>query len=100
MNTKLHATCDSRDRPINLFVSAGQVSDYLDARALSSSLPKVDLLLDDLDYHADSFRESLQSKAIRACIQVGKRRKTFVKFDKRRYKRLNRIEIIFGRLKD
>nr|WP_268878271.1 transposase [Mesobaculum littorinae] len=29
-----------------------------------------------------------------------KQRKTTVKYDKRRYKRRNRIEIMFGRLKD
>ncbi len=28
MNTKLHAICDSQGRPLNLFVTAGQVSDY------------------------------------------------------------------------
>ena len=42
MNTKLHAICDSKGRPINFFVSAGQVSDYIGARALLSSLPDVD----------------------------------------------------------
>ena len=28
MNTKLHAVCDSQGRPLNLFVTAGQISDY------------------------------------------------------------------------
>ena len=42
MNTKLYAICDRQDRPLNLFVTAGQVSDYIGARALLSSLPKVD----------------------------------------------------------
>jgi len=45
MNTKLHAICDSEGRPLNLFVTAGQVSDYIGARALLSSLPDVDWLL-------------------------------------------------------
>ena len=39
MNTKLHAICDSRGRPLNLFVTAGQASDYIRLRALLSSLP-------------------------------------------------------------
>ena len=47
MNTKLHAICDSQGRPLNLFVTAGQVSDYIGARAMVSSLPKVDWLLGD-----------------------------------------------------
>jgi transposase len=100
MNTKLHAICDSQGRPLNLFVTAGQVSDYIGARALVSSLPKVDWLLGDRGYDADWFREALQDKGIRACIPGRKQRNKAVKYDKRRYKRRNRIEIMFGRLKD
>ncbi|WP_337248456.1 IS5 family transposase [Rhodovulum sulfidophilum] len=97
---QLHAICDSNGRPISFFVSAGQVSDYIGARALLSSLPDVDWLLGDRGYDADWFREALQDKGIRARIPGRKRRKTIVKYDKRRYKRRNRIEIMFGRLKD
>ena len=87
MNTKLHAICDSQGRPLDLFVTAGQVSDYIGARALLSSLPKVDWLLGDRGYDADWFREALQDKGIRACIPGRKQRKKAVKYDKRRYKR-------------
>ena len=100
MNTKLHATCDSHGRPMDLFVTAGQVSDYISARALLGGLPKVDWLLGDRGYDAEWFREALQDKGIRACIPGRKQRKTPVRYDKRRYKRRNRIEIMFGRLKD
>ena len=100
MNTKLHAVCDSLGRPIDLFVTAGHVSDYTGARALLRGLPTVKRLLGDRGYDADWFRETLQDKGIRACIPGRKNRKTPVKYDKRRYKRRNRIEIMFGRLKD
>ncbi len=100
MNTKLHAICDSQGRPLNLFVTAGQVTDYIGARALLSSLPDVDWLLGDRGYDADWFREALKDKGIRPCIPGRKQRKTTAKYDKRRYKRRNRIEIMFGRLKD
>jgi len=100
MNTKLHAVCDSQGRTIDLFVTTGQVSDYVGARALLSSLPSVEWLLRDRGKDADWFREALQDKGIRACIPSRKQRKTPVKYDKRRYKRRNRIEIMFGRLKD
>ncbi|MFP7671716.1 transposase, partial [Marivita sp. S0852] len=43
---------------------------------------------------------ALKDKGIRACIRGRKQRTTKVKYDKRRYKRRNRIEIMFGRLKD
>ena len=68
MNTKLHAICDSQGRPLNLFVTAGQVSDYIGARALLSSLSDVDWLLGDRGYDADWFREALKDKGIRPCI--------------------------------
>ena len=100
MNTKLHSVCDSQGRPLNLFVTAGQVSDYIGSRALLDSIPDVDWLLGDRGYDADWFREALKDKAIRPCIPGRKQRKTTVRCEKRRYKRRNRIEIMFGRLKD
>ncbi|GAB5463203.1 MAG: hypothetical protein HoeaKO_32940 [Hoeflea alexandrii] len=68
MNTKLHAICDSQGRPIDLFVTAGQVSDYLGAWALLSGLPKVKWLLGDRRYDSDWFVEALHDKGIRAWI--------------------------------
>ncbi len=69
-------------------------------RALLSSLPNVDWLLGDCGYDADWSREALKDKGIRPCILGRKQRKVTVKYDKRRYKRSSRIEIMFGRLKD
>jgi len=57
-------------------------------------------LLGDRGYDADCFREALKDTGISACIRGRKQRKKTVKYDKRRYKRRNRIEIMFGRLKD
>ncbi len=59
MNTKLHAVCDSHGRPIDLFLTAGPVSDYIGARALVSGLPDAKGLLGDRGYDADWFREAL-----------------------------------------
>ena len=100
MNTKLHAICDSWGCSLNLFVTAGQVSDYIGARALLSSLPDVDWPLGDRGYDAAWLREALKDKGIRACIPGRKQCKKNVKNETRRYKRRNRIEIMFGRLKD
>lgn len=100
MNIKRHAICDSQRRPLDLLVTAGQISDYIGARALLGGLPKVDWLLGDRGHDADWFREALKDIGIRACIPCRKQRRTIVKYDKRRYKRRNRIEIRFGRLKD
>ena len=46
MNTKLHAVCDCQIRPIDFFVTAGQVSDYIGAWALLSRLPPFLLLIE------------------------------------------------------
>lgn len=48
----LHAICNSEGRLLNLFATAGQVSDYIGARALLISLPDVDWLLGDPGYGA------------------------------------------------
>ena len=100
MNTKLHAVTDADGRPIRFFMTAGQVSDYTGAAALLSSLPAAEWLLADRGYDADWFRDALKDKGIRPCIPGRKSRGKPIKHDKRRYKRRNRIEIMFGRLKD
>ena len=100
MNTKLHAVTDANGRPISFFMTAGQVSDYIGAAALLDELPKAQWLLADRGYDADWFRDALQEKGITPCIPGRKNRNKAVKHDKRRYKRRNRIEIMFGRLKD
>jgi len=100
MNTKLHAVADARGRPIRLFMTAGQVSDYTGAAAMSDSLPKANWLLADKGYDADWLRNDLKDKGIKVCIPGRKSRNDPVRYDKRRYKSRNRIEIMFGRLKD
>ncbi|MEN5300365.1 transposase, partial [Brucella sp. TWI559] len=64
------------------------------------SLPRAQWLLGDRGYDADWFRDALQAKGITPCIPGRKSRTEPVRYDKRRYKRRNRIEIMFGRLKD
>ena len=100
MNTKLHAVTDAEGRPLRFFMTAGQVSDYTGAAALLESLPKAEWLLADRGHDADWFRDALKDKGIKPCIPRRKSRGKPIKHDKRRYKRRNRIEIMFGRLKD
>lgn len=81
-------------------MTAGQVSDYIGAAALLDTLPKAQWLHGDRGYDADWFREALQAKGITPCISGRKSRTEPIKYDKRRYKSRNRIEIMFGQLKD
>ena len=77
MNTKLHAICDSKGRPLNLFVTAGLVSDlHRRAGFVQHPIPNVDWLLGDRGYDVDWFREALKDKGIRARIPGRKQRKT------------------------
>lgn len=112
MNTKLHAITDAKGRPLKFFMTAGplsamhaspagqRVSDYTGAAALLGSLPAAEWMIADRSYDADWFREALKDKGIRPCIPGRKSRGRAVRYDKCRYKRRNRIEIMFGRLKD
>ena len=99
-NTKLHAGTDDGGRPVRFFITAGQASDYTDVAALVSALPEADWLLADRGYEAHWFWKGLIDKGTRSCIAEHKSRKTTIKYDKRRYKRRNRIERMFGRTKN
>lgn len=99
-NTKLHAVTDALGRPIKMFMTAGQVSDYTGARALVDSLPDTKNLLADRGYDADWFRNKLIDKDISPCIPSRKNRKEQIPHDEKLYRDRHKIEIMFGRLKD
>jgi transposase len=52
MNSKLHVVCDSKWRPIQMYPSAGQTSNYVGAAGLLRHLPQVKCLLTDRGYDA------------------------------------------------
>ena len=76
------------------------MSDYSGSAARLGNMPKAERLLADRGYDAERFREALKDKGIEPCIPGRKSCDKPIKHDKRRYKRRNRIEIMFGRLKD
>ena len=51
-------------------------------------------------YDADWLIEVLKDKGIRPCVPGRRSRGKAVHYDKRRYRRRNRIETMFGRLKN
>ena len=87
-------------RPVRFFTTADHVNDYTGTAALLGSLPSADWLLANRGYDADWFRDALKDKGIKPCTPGRKSRGKRIKHDKRRYKRRNRIEIMFRRLKD
>lgn len=100
MNTRLHAVTDADGAPIRFFMTAGEVSDDTDTAALLGGLPRAEWLLAYRGYVADWFGEALKDTGITACIPGRKSRGAAVRYDKRRDKRRNRIEIMFWRPKD
>jgi len=100
LNSKLHAVTDAVGRPIRMFLTAGNVSDYTGARALMASLPQADWMLADRGYDANWFRNGLKDMGIEPCIPSRKSRKQNIPHDKTRYKLRHKIENMFGRLKD
>jgi len=64
MNSKLHVVCDSRRRPIRMYLSAGQTSDYVGAAGLLRLIPRMKCLLADRGYDSDRFRNALIDRNI------------------------------------
>ncbi len=74
------------------------ISDYTGAAALLDDLPRAQWLPRDRGYDADWFRDASQAKGIQPCVPGRRSRNEPVRYDKRRYRRRSRIEIMFGRL--
>jgi transposase len=82
------------DRPIRMYLSAGQTSDYIGAAALLSTLPKAGALLADRGYDADWFRNALIARDIQSCIPSRKNRKVVIPHDKSAGGRLRRALLV------
>lgn len=83
-----------------MFLSAGQTSDYVGARAMLSSLPSAKMLVADRGYDADWLRWALADRGIAPCIPSRQGRTVTIAHDPVLYRQRHRIENMFGRLKD
>ena len=81
-------------------MTSGQVSDFTGVAALMGSLPAAAWMIADRGYDADWFRDALKGKGRRPCIPGRTSRGNAVSCDERRFRRRNRIKIMFGWLKD
>jgi transposase len=87
-------------RPIRLFLTAGQTSDYTGARALLDAIPPAKAMLADRGYDANWFRNALKERDITPCIPGRRNRKLAIEYDLALYRERHRIENGFGRIKD
>jgi len=83
-----------------LLLTEGQVSDYRGAATVLPALPAAHRLIADRGYDSDWFRDGLADRGIEPCIPSRKNRRRPIDYDTRRYKQRNRVERMFGRLKD
>jgi len=91
---------DGRGRPLNFFLSPGQMSDAKGALVLLAELPPAKRLLGDKGYDADWLRDELKSRGVWACIPARRNRKRPATHNRTLYKKRCRIENAFARLKD
>lgn len=92
--------CNENGKPLILFLSEGQMSDYKGARHMLCALPEAHYMLGDRGYDADWLRTALRDKGIEPCIPPKKNRKADIPYNKTLYKQRHKIENMFGRLKD
>ena len=100
MNSKLHTVTDAAGRPLRMFLTAGQRSDYIGARALLNGLPPAEHMLADRGYDADWYREASEDKGITPSIPSRKNRKVPIPYDESRYRKRHKIENSLARPKD
>lgn len=100
MNSKLHTVTDALGRPLRIFLTAGQRSDYIGGRALLDCLPTAKHMLADRGYDANWYSEALEDKGIAPCIPSRKGRKVPILHDETLYRKRHKIENSFARLKD
>ena len=90
---------DAKGRPIQMFLSAGQTSNCISARALLSSIPQAEALLADRGYDAGWFRSALKQRNISACIPSRAGRRIAIPHDAKLCRQRHRIENMFACLK-
>lgn len=99
-NTKLHAVCDDKGRPLVLLLTPGNVHDCKVAKRCIEALAPSAELVADKGYDSQDLREWLDQRGTKAVIPPRKNRKRHYDYDKATYRQRNVIERMFCRLKD
>lgn len=99
LTTKIHAVTDARGLPITLKLTAGQAHDGRSADDMLGTLGAGQSLLADTAYDSNRLRRHLASIGARAVIKAFPQRVNPPPLDRVAYKRRNRIERFFSKLK-
>jgi len=100
LNSKLHALCDDKGRPLVLCLSEGQLSDHIGAKLIDPAIPDAKVLIGDKGYDSDEFRNALNTRKIKACIPPRSNRTAPTSYPKSMYKHRHKVENMFAKLKD
>src|ERR1700692_3589557 len=98
--SKIHALADDRGRPVAFALTPGNVADITMAIPLLGAVDKPKRLLADKAYDADSFRNWLKRRKIKAVIPSTTTRRRPYPLDQKIYRRRNVIERMFCKLKN
>lgn len=101
LTTKVHALTGRNGRLFAFTLTAGQRGDPPQAEPLLESFEpgRIGTLVADAAYDSDAVRERGKQLRARVCIKPNPTRKQKKRFDKKVYKRRNRIERFFRRVK-
>ena len=100
LTTKIHAVTDARGLPITLKLTAGQAHDGRSAGVMLATVGPGQSLLADAAYDSNRLRDHLAGVGAMAVIRPISRRRSPPPLDRSAYKRRNRIERIFAKLKN
>lgn len=99
LTTKVHAVTDARGLPITLKLTAGQAHDGRSAHDMLGTIGPGQALLADAAYDSDALRAHLAATGAKAVIKPISRRSAPPPLDRSAYRRRNRIERFFSKLK-
>ncbi len=83
-----------------MFLSAGQTTDYIGARAALSSIPPAAALIGNRGYNVGWLRDAVIDMGISPCIQSRLSRKQAIPRDADLYRQPHKIENLCARLRD
>ncbi|WP_156394266.1 IS5 family transposase [Methylobacterium sp. Leaf94] len=98
--SKIHCLADGRGRPVAFTLTPGSVADITMALPLLEAVVPPKRLIADKAYNAQSLKDWLKSRRVIATIPSTATRTVPYKHSRIAYRRRNRIERLFGHLKN
>jgi transposase len=98
LTTKIHALADALGRPLRFILTGGEAGDITMAPALLAQVEAGGVIADKA-YDSNALRALITKAGAQAVIPSNRTRKVLIPHDTIAYKRRNRIERFFNKLK-